>query len=275
MRRRNPVSWRTSAPFIVCHFLPLLGLWTGVHPIDLVLLVVLYWVRMFFITAGYHRYFAHKSYRTSRAMQFVLAYGGLTAVQQGPLWWAAHHRTHHKYTDTDRDPHSPRRGFIWSHVGWLLSGQYGGTNYEQISDFAKYPELRFLDRHDWIGPWSLAIACFLVGGWSGLFIGFFGSTVLLWHATFAVNSFAHVFGRRRYETNDLSRNSLGVALLTGGEGWHNNHHHYPLSARQGFYWWELDMTFLALRGLEKLGLVHDLREPTAAARDARRVTMNV
>jgi stearoyl-CoA desaturase (delta-9 desaturase) len=269
------VSWRTSAPFIACHFLPLIGLWTGVHARDVVLLVVLYVIRMFFITAGYHRYFAHKSFRTGRGMQFALAFGGLTAAQQGPLWWAAHHRAHHRYTDTDRDPHTPVRGFWWSHAGWILSGQYGGTNFDAIRDFAKYPELRFLDRHDWIGPWSLGVASFLIGGWSGLFVGFFGSTVLLWHATFSVNSFAHVFGRRRYDTNDTSRNSLGVALLTGGEGWHNNHHHYPLSARQGFYWWEIDTTYAVLRVLERIGLVHDLRQPTDAARAARQVTMNV
>ncbi|HEX2382736.1 MAG TPA: acyl-CoA desaturase [Acidimicrobiales bacterium] len=275
MRRRNPVSWRTSAPFILCHFLPLFGLFTGFALVDLVLVVVLFEVRMFFITAGYHRYFAHKSFQMNRAMQFVFAFGGLTAAQKGPLWWAAHHRTHHRYTDTDRDPHTPLRGFWWSHIGWILSGEYGATNYEVIEDFARYPELRFLNRHDWIGPWSLAVASFLIGGWSGLFVGFFGSTVLLWHATFTVNSFAHVFGRRRYETDDLSRNSLGVALLTGGEGWHNNHHHYPKSARQGFYWWEIDVTYGVLRLLAWLGLVHDLRQPTAAALDARRVTMKV
>jgi len=273
VRSRNPVSWRTSAPFIVCHFLPLIGLFTGFSPVDLVLLVVLYAVRTFFITAGYHRYFAHRSFRTGRLMQFVLAFGGLTAAQKGPLWWAAHHRDHHRYTDTERDPHSPIRGFWWSHVGWLLSGEYGETDYESIKDFARYPELRFLNRHDWIGPWALGIASFLIGGWSGLFIGFFGSTVLLWHATFSVNSFAHVFGRRRYETNDLSRNSLGVALITGGEGWHNNHHHFPKSARQGFFWWEIDVTYGVLRVLSRVGLVRDLRLPTAASLDARRVTI--
>jgi stearoyl-CoA desaturase (delta-9 desaturase) len=271
LRRRNPTSWRTSAPFIVCHFLPLLGLWTGIHPLDLVLVVVLFEVRMFFITAGYHRYFAHKSFRMGRVMQFVFAFGGVTAVQKGPLWWAANHRVHHRYTDTDRDPHSPQRGFWWSHVGWILSGEYGATDLDAIGDFAKYPELRFLNKYDWIGPWSLGVLAFLIGGWSGLFVGFFGSTVLLWHSTFAVNSFAHVFGRRRYDTNDTSRNSLGVALLTGGEGWHNNHHHYPLSARQGFYWWEIDVTYAVLRLLERVGLVHDLRQPTEATLAARRV----
>jgi stearoyl-CoA desaturase (delta-9 desaturase) len=205
----------------------------------------------------------------------VLAFGGTTATQKGPLWWAANHRAHHKYTDTERDPHSPQRGFWWSHIGWLLSGEYGVTDFAAIEDFARYPELRFLNRYDWIGPWALGLACFWIGGWSGLFIGFFGSTVLLWHATFSVNSFAHVFGRRRYDTNDTSRNSLAVALLTGGEGWHNNHHHHPLSARQGFFWWEVDLTYTTLRVLAWLGLVHDLRQPTAAALEARRVTMKV
>src|SRR5205807_8269200 len=144
----------------------------------------LYWVRMFFITAGYHRYFAHRSYRTSRLVQFVLALGGTTAAQKGPLWWAGHHREHHRWADTERDTHSPRRGFWWSHVGWILCDKYNETNVEQIKDFAQYPEIRWLDKHNWVGPWSLGVACYLIGGWSGLVVGFFASTVLLWHSTF-------------------------------------------------------------------------------------------
>ena len=239
--------------------MPLAAIWTGVSRADLVLCAATYSVRMFFITAGYHRYFAHRSYRMGRVAQFVMALGGTTAAQKGPLWWASHHREHHRYTDTERDPHSPRKGFFWSHVGWILCDKYSATERDVIRDFASYPELRWLDRHDWVGAWALAIGCFLLGGWSGLAIGFFLSTILLWHVTFMVNSVAHLVGRRRYDTGDDSRNNWFVALLTGGEGWHNNHHCHPSSARQGDRWWELDTTWYVLRGLAAVGVVHDLR----------------
>jgi stearoyl-CoA desaturase (Delta-9 desaturase) len=219
----------------------------------------------------YHRYFAHRSYRMGRATQAVAAFLGTTAVQKGPLWWAANHRAHHRYTDSERDPHSPQRGFWWSHVGWLLSDRFSATDHAAIEDFAKYPELRWINKHDWIGPWTLGVACFLIAGWSGLVVGFFGSTVLLWHATFSVNSFAHMFGHRRYGTADSSRNNPVLAILCLGEGWHNNHHHYPQSARQGFRFWEIDLTYAGLRVLQALHVVHDLREPAPATLRARRL----
>lgn len=275
-RRRPPderISWRSSLPFIAAQLVPLLAFVTGVTAKALVLGAVLYVVRMFCITAGYHRYFAHRSYRLGRVPQFLLAFGGTTAAQKGPLWWAGHHRDHHRYADTDRDPHSPQKGFWWAHVGWILSGKYGASDHAKIEDFARFPELRWLDRHDWVGPWALGLVSFLVAGWSGLVVGFFGSTVLLWHATFCVNSVAHVAGRRRYATTDTSRNSLPVALATLGEGWHNNHHHYPACARQGFYWWELDATYYALRALAAAGIVRDLRQPPARAKTARRLRL--
>ena len=265
------VSWATSAPFLVCHLIPLLAVVTGVDARALVLAAVLYVTRVFFITAGYHRYFSHRAFRVGRVTQFVLAFGGLTAVQKGPLWWAGWHRQHHRHADTDRDPHSPQQGFWWSHVGWILSGRYGTADHRAVGDFARFPELRFLDRHDWIGPWALAVACYLIGGWSGLVVGFFGSTVLVWHATFSVNSFSHLFGRRRYATRDTSRNLAPVALLTLGEGWHNNHHHHPSSARQGVRWWEVDVTYGVLRLLAAVGIVHDLRRQTAAVLASRRL----
>ena len=189
------------------------------------------------------------------------------AAQKGPLWWAAHHRNHHRFSDTERDVHSPKRGFWWSHVGWILCDKYNEADRSQIRDFAKYPELRFIDKHDWIGPWTLGVICFVIGGWSGLLIGFFASTVLLWHVTFTVNSVAHVFGRRAYETDDTSRNTLLVALATGGEGWHNNHHRYPWSARQGFRWWQIDATYYVLRGAQ---LRRHRARPAARARGRHR-----
>src|SRR5689334_12564090 len=224
---------------------------------------------MFFVTARYHRYFSHRSYRLNRFWHFVMAFGGTTAAQKGPLWWAAHHRRHHRESDTANDVHSPTRGFFWSHVGWILCDATGPTDLDRIRDFAKYPELRFLNKRDWIGPWALGVASYLIAGWSGLVFGFFGSTVLLWHGTFTINSLAHVFGRRRYYTRDTSRNSLLLALFTGGEGWHNNHHHYQASARQGFYWWEIDPVYYGLRGLAAIGIVKDLKTPPRTVRDAR------
>jgi len=261
----------TSVPFFLMHLLPLLAILTGVSVTAVILCVVLFYVRMFFITAGLHRYFAHRSYKMGRALQFVMAFGATTSMQKGPLWWASNHRHHHRYSDTETDIHSPQKGFWWSHVGWILCDKYAETDYDQIKDFAKYPELRFLNKYDWIGPWSLGFACFLLAGWSGLLIGFFLSTILLWHATFTVNSLAHVFGRRRYATEDTSRNSLFIALLTMGEGWHNNHHSYQASARQGFFWWEIDLTYYILRAMSWVGLVRDLKVPTDQIRRANRV----
>ena len=191
------INPRASIPFFAVHLLPLLAIFTGVPASVWVLFAVTYWVRMFFITAGYHRYFAHKTYKTSRAFQFILAVGGCSAVQKGPLWWAGHHRIHHRYTDTIDDPHTPRKGFWWSHAGWILTDETSPLPDGIMKDFEQYPEIRFISRHDWIAPWGLALICFLIGGLPGLLIGFFLSTVVLWHSTFLINSLAHVFGSRQ------------------------------------------------------------------------------
>jgi len=263
------IQWRSSVPFLAIHAVPAAAVVTGVTARAVGVAVVFYMVRMLFVTAGYHRYFAHRSYRVSRPVQLLLAFGGTTAAQKGPLWWAAHHRAHHRRTDRPGDVHSPADGFWWSHVGWILSDRHKQADRQLVADLAAYPELRWLDRHDWIGPWTLAVVSYLLAGWSGLVIGFFGSTVAVWHATFLVNSVAHLFGRRRYDTPDTSRNSLPVAVVTFGEGWHNNHHRYPATARQGHAWWELDLTYLVLRGLAAAGLVHDLRPVPVRVRRQR------
>ena len=270
------INRRSSIPFILLHFLPLLAFVTGVTWRAVVLCVALYVVRMIAITGGYHRYFSHRTYRLKRVPQFVLAFVGTSAAQKGPLWWAAHHRAHHKFSDTERDIHSPKRGFWWSHVGWILCDKYNKTDSDAIKDFTKYPELVWLDKHDWVAPWALGFACFFIAGWSGLIIGFFLSTVLLWHGTFTINSIAHVWGRRVYETSDTSRNNALLAVITGGEGWHNNHHRYPWSARQGFRWWQVDVTYYVLRVFAWLGVVHDLRPVPAEVRaEARRLPPGV
>lgn len=265
------INWVSSMAFFALHLLVLLTFLTGITRTAAILFVVLFWGRMFFITGGYHRYFSHRSYKTGRVMQFILAFGGGTAAQKGALWWASHHRNHHRHSDTERDLHSPQKGFWWSHLGWILCDKNTEWDPDNIRDFAKFPELRFLTKHDWIPPWILGFASYLIGGWSGLVFGFFGSTVLLWHSTFLVNSLAHVMGRRRYATTDTSRNSAIIAVLTMGEGWHNNHHYYQASTRQGFYWWEWDPTYYILKGLSFVGIVRDLKEPPARVKTAARV----
>jgi stearoyl-CoA desaturase (delta-9 desaturase) len=266
------VNWVSSIPFLAFHVVALVGtIVFGITPIALALFVVMVWGRIWFITAGYHRYFAHRSYRTSRAFQLFLAVGGVMCVQKGPLWWAGHHREHHRNSDTENDVHSPLKGFWWSHVGWILCDKFGEAPLERIKDFAKYPELRFIEK--WNGTFALltALLCLLIGGWSGLFFGFFMSTVVLWHNTFLVNSVAHVVGRRRYVTDDTSRNNFLIALTTHGEGWHNNHHYYQASARNGFFWWEIDLTYQSLRVLSWFNIVRDLKVPSAEMLAANRI----
>ncbi|MCC7510813.1 MAG: acyl-CoA desaturase [Planctomycetes bacterium] len=258
--------------FTIMHFVPLIALYTGVHWSAWIIMAVLYFSRVFFLTAGYHRYFSHRSYRMGRVMQFLMGFAGTTAVQKGPLWWAAHHRHHHKHSDDTVDVHSPKRGFWWSHTGWIMCKKYEKTQQDLIPDFVKFPELRFIDKHDWLGPLLLGVSVWGlgylitgtgVGAWGITLVGFFLSTVLTWHSTFTVNSLAHVFGRRRFATTDTSRNNLWIALATGGEGWHNNHHHYPGAACQGFYWYEIDTSYYVLKLLSWVGLVKGLRRPPA------------
>jgi stearoyl-CoA desaturase (delta-9 desaturase) len=230
---------------------------------------------MFAITGGYHRYFSHRSYKTSRVFQFLLGVLGASCGQKGPLWWASHHRHHHQHSDTEEDIHSAKvSGIWWSHVGWVLSTQYLEPRLELIKDFLKYPEILWLEKYNLIFPVILAVATFYLGvaletwapslgtnGWQMLVWGFFISTTFLYHGTFLVNSVTHLFGKKRFITGDESRNSLLIALVTLGEGWHNNHHRYPGSERQGFYWWEIDFSHYTLKALSFLGLVWDLRVP--------------
>jgi len=276
------VEWARIVPFALMHLACLAVIWVGVSFVAVALAVSLYLVRMFAVTGFYHRYFAHRSFKTSRAAQFVFAVLGASAVQRGPIWWAAHHRHHHAHSDQDNDVHSPsQRGFIWSHMGWFLSKRYFVADMSQVRDLRRFPELRLLDRFDILVPVALAVGVFLLGAalehtapglgttrWQMLVWGFFISTVVCYHATYSINSFAHRFGRQRFDTGDDSRNNLWLALLTLGEGWHNNHHRYPASARQGFFWWEIDITYYLLRGLASLGVVRDLRPVPLAIRAA-------
>lgn len=278
-------EWGRAVPFIILHLGCLGVIWAGWSWTAVAVAVALYFIRMFAVTGLYHRYFCHRAFKTSRPVQFVFALLGLTAVQRGPLWWASVHRHHHQHSDEDEDAHSPGcKGFLWSHVGWLTSSRNFPTDYGRVKDLAKYPELVFLNRFDLIGPILLAGGLFGAGsllahfapglgtnGWQLVVWGFFISTVFLFHATCAVNSFAHTLGSQRYDTGDDSRNSFILALITLGEGWHNNHHRHQASARQGFYWWEIDISYYVLRALAAGGLVWGLREvPESAYTEASR-----
>lgn len=261
----DDIVYPSAIPFVLLHFACFAAIWTGVTWQAVAIGVALYWLRMFAIGAGYHRYFSHRSYSTSRVFQFVLAFLAQTTAQKSILWWAAKHRHHHLFSDTEHDVHSPRHtGFLYSHVGWIFAKRHDETNLVKIADFARYPELMFLHRFELLPAVVLAGIAFLIGGWSGLVVGFVWSTVAVYHGTFCINSLAHVRGRKRYVTGDDSRNNWLLALFTMGEGWHNNHHAYQSSARQGFRWWEIDATYYILKGLSYLGVVWDLKTPPEA-----------
>ena len=252
-------QWRRATIFVLSHVAVLGAFWSGVTWQAAALCAVLFFARQWGVTAGYHRYFSHRTYKTSRAFQFFLAVLAQSSSQKGVLWWASHHRVHHKLSDQPGDVHSPRqRGFFYAHVAWVFDDTEE-TRWDKIRDFAKYPELRWLNKYWAVPPAVLAVFCLLIAGWSGLFVGFFLSTVLVWHNTFLINSLTHVWGKKRFDTSDDSRNNPITAVLTLGEGWHNNHHHYQSSCRQGFYWWEIDMTYYGLKMLSWVGLVWDIR----------------
>ncbi|WP_313914979.1 acyl-CoA desaturase [Tahibacter sp.] len=270
---RDHIDWLRALPFVLLHLACFAVIWVGVSPLAVSVAIALYVVRMFALTAFYHRYFSHKTFRTSRPVQFAFALIGASCAQRGPLWWAAHHRDHHRHADTPDDLHSPaQHGFFWSHAGWFLTPRAFRTDLARVPDLARFPELRWLDRYDTIVPLLLAALLYAAGsvlqhvaphlqtsGAQLLVWGFVVSTVVLFHATVTINSLAHRFGSRRFDTPDDSRNNVWLALLTFGEGWHNNHHFFPGSARQGFRWWEVDLSWYGLRLLAALGLVHGLK----------------
>jgi stearoyl-CoA desaturase (Delta-9 desaturase) len=283
--KEDKFDWKRSMAFVIVHGGCLLVIGAGWSWFAVGAAVVLYIVRMFAITAFYHRYFSHRAYKTSRFGQFMFALIGNTAMQRGALWWASVHRHHHQHSDEHEDKHSPvQHGFLWSHIGWITSERNFPTDYSKVKDLAKYPELVFLNRHDQIVPWVYGIFLWVTGsllekyapglGTNGfqLFVwGFFISTVALMHGTFFINSLAHVFGGRRFKTEDTSRNSILLALLTLGEGWHNNHHRYMHSARQGFYWWEIDISYYVLKMLSWFGIVWELKPVPATIYEEARI----
>ena len=282
---RRGVDWTRILPFIAIHLTCFVVIWVGWSWTAVGVAAALYAVRMFAITGFYHRYLSHRTFKTSRPVQFAFALVGASCAQRGPLWWAAHHRRHHLHSDEEDDVHSPHQhGLMWSHMGWVTSHENYPTDVKMVPDLAKFPELCFLNRFDTLVPFALAVSVWGLGmllgayapslgtnGWQMLIWGFFISTVVLFHATCTINSLSHLFGRRRFVTGDESRNSLMLALLTFGEGWHNNHHHYPGATRQGFYWWEVDLTYYGLLALSKIGLIWDLKPVPERALSTRRI----
>lgn len=269
---QDRVEWFRCVPYILIHLCALLVFFTPFAWPCIVVLGISYAARMFAITAFYHRYFSHRTFKTSRIVQFLGAFVACASGQRGPLWWAAHHRMHHRHSDTDKDSHSPHhKNFLWSHTLWFMTDYALPTFLKEIPDWVKFKELRFINRFDWIAVLALALGCYFLGEWSvfqawtsldGLSMlgwGFFLPTVLLYHATFSVNSLTHMFGKKKYETGDESRNNWFVSIITFGEGWHNNHHFFPGSARQGFTPWEIDPTYYCLKLLSLFGLVSNLR----------------
>ena len=279
------IDWMRVIPFIILHLSCFMIFFVGFSWTAFVVCMSLFAIRMFAITGFYHRYFSHKTFRTSRFVQCLFAMIGATAVQRGPLWWAAHHRGHHMHSDTTEDKHSPKEhGFIWSHMGWFLTKSNFVTNTKLIRELIRFPELRIIDRFDLLMPLALSISLWVVGyyleqyepslhtnGFQLFIWGFSVSTIMLYHATFLVNSVAHQWGKKRYETKDTSRNNFIIAILTFGEGWHNNHHHYPGSARQGFYWWEIDLTYYVLKFLAMMGIIWDVRTVSENIRESKKI----
>lgn len=264
------VDWFRIVPYAAMHLTCFAVIWVGWSPIAVAVAIALYIFHMFSITAFYHRYFSHRSFKTSRVAQFIFAVLGNSCVQRGPLWWAARHRHHHRHSDEEVDVHSPiRHGLYWSHVGWITSKGAFKYDPKAVADLMRFPELRFIDRFDNLVPVIQAVLIFALGyvlqqrgwetsGWQMLIWGFFISTIVCSHAAFTINSLTHMFGKKRYKNKDESRNSLLLALLTFGEGWHNNHHHYPGAVRQGFYWWEIDITYYVLWLMARTGIIWDL-----------------
>ncbi len=272
-QHRNQASLKQELVFLAVHLVPIAAFWTTVTWFDWTVCGALYFIRMFFITGAYHRYFSHRTYKTSRWFQFFLAFMAQTSLQKGALWWAAHHREHHRHSDTPEDPHSMKLyGFWYSHIGWIAGPDYKETRIGLIQDFARFKELVWLNKYHYVPGVVMGTLVTMLGGivngngiqdmfshgLSTLFVGFFLSTVILYNGTFLINSLMHYIGSQRYKTGDESRNSLILALVTLGEGWHNNHHYYPSATRNGFFWWEIDITYYVLKTFSWLGLIWDL-----------------
>jgi stearoyl-CoA desaturase (delta-9 desaturase) len=261
---RDPLRRCRDTLFIVAlHVIPVAAVMGGTTRGDWIACAVYYVVAAMGTGIGLHRYFAHRAFRTSRAFQFVLAVLACTAFAE-PLGFAGKHRLHHRHADTAADVHSPRQGFWFCWLGSLVDEGYTERELLRMTrDFVRFPELVWLRRWFWVPGLALGAATWAGGGFSTFAIGFCLSRVLLLHLVSTVNYFCHSTGTRRYDTRDASTNNALVALLTFGEGWHNNHHRYPWAARAGFRWWELDLVWYVIKVLAWMGLVWNVRDAPA------------
>ncbi len=230
------------------------------------------------ICLGYHRYFTHKSYATPKVIQYLLAICGCMAGEAGPIAWVAAHRYHHTYSDTDQDPHSPLKGFLWSHFTWLFGRENFLASYDSYKkycpDMIKDKFIVFLDRYHMLPVLFLTGILYAMGGWSFVVWGIFVRSLIVYHSTWLVNSASHIWGYRTYKTTDASRNNWWVAILAFGEGWHNNHHAFQRSARHGFHWWEFDITYRTIQILWVLGLASEIHLPVQSIATGTTVPVN-
>jgi stearoyl-CoA desaturase (Delta-9 desaturase) len=262
------IFWLVQASALLVFAVPFrwafIAIWAASH-----------FIRAIGLTLAFHRYFAHRAFKMNRVARFAWAFIGTAAMQKGPLWWAGHHVNHHRFADRDGDPHSPMvSGVYYAHIGWFLNDAKNDrlepTN-PVIRDFRKAPEIVWLDKYFFVPPLLLAIVLYAIGDIPLLVWGFCLPTTTLAHATFAINTVNHMFGSRRFETVDESRNNPITAVFAVGEGWHNNHHRYQRAARNGFYWWEFDPTWYVIRAMAALGLVWDVQPVPKRIYDEARV----
>jgi fatty-acid desaturase len=259
----QPIVWLTVLVMIVFHIGAVAALFMFSWKPFLVAILLWWLAGGFGIGMGYHRLLTHRGYKTFKWMEYLLTICATLTLEGGPIFWVAIHRMHHQNTDKEGDPHSPNDGGFWAHVGWLLTGQTIHNDTAALLPFV--PDLRKDKFHVWISRWhwipitTLGLLLLVLGGWPYLFWGIFFRTVLGLHSTWLVNSATHMWGSRRFATTDTSRNSFWVALLTFGEGWHNNHHAHPQSSRHGMAWYEFDPNWYGICALQGLGLAWDVK----------------
>lgn len=258
----NSLNWPTIIAVTIFHIVAVAAFFTFSWQ-NLAAALVVWWIAgSVGIGLGYHRLLTHRGFKAPLWLERVMMICGTLAVQAGPLSWVTTHRMHHAYTDTDKDPHSPKNGFFWSHIGWILKGRSQThdmkTHARYSPDLVKDPWNVYADKYYWVTSVVVGGILFAIGGWTMVVWGIFLRTVFGWHFTWFVNSVTHVWGSRRFETRDTSTNNALVAAVTFGEGWHNNHHAYPRSAKHGMRWYEIDVNWIQIKALEKLGLITDV-----------------
>jgi stearoyl-CoA desaturase (delta-9 desaturase) len=261
-KRAGNYNWTTFGFVLVFHLFAIAAFFTFSWT-NLAAAVIVWWVAgSLGIGLGYHRLLTHRGFKVPKWLEYTLSTFGALALQSGPLSWVTTHCIHHAFTETDKDPHSPRHGTYWAHIGWIFRGTAQNQTPETVKrycpDFADDRFHQLLDRYYYIPTVAVSLLLLAIGGWSMVLWAIFLRTVVGWHFTWLVNSATHLWGTRRYETRDDSRNNPLIAVITFGEGWHNNHHAYPRSARHGLVWYEFDQNWLQIKLLEKLGLAKNV-----------------